>query len=154
MKLVIQRIKEAKVDVDKNTVGSIDKGFLVFLGITHTDTKDIADHLVKKLCNLRIFKDEYGKMNLSLKDVGGKLLIVSQFSLYANCKSGNRPSFTNAANFSAFSKYFSSSVPFPSNFIHFPLPYVSTPSNVIPLSFAIVFLYTSNAAKYKLAKFL
>lgn len=97
MKLVIQRVKEAKVEIDDKVVGSIDKGFLVLLGVTHGDTKEVADYLVKKLCNLRVFEDENGKMNLSLKDVNGKLLIVSQFTLYADCNSGNRPSFTNSA---------------------------------------------------------
>lgn len=97
MKLVIQRVKTARVDVEGKTVGSIEKGFLVLIGVTHTDTKEVADYLVKKLCNLRIFEDENGKMNLSLKDVEGKLLIVSQFTLYADCTGGNRPSFINAA---------------------------------------------------------
>ena len=97
MKLVIQRVKNAKVDVDGKTVGSVEKGFLVLIGVTHTDTKEIADYLVKKLCNLRVFEDENDKMNLSLKDVDGKLLIVSQFTLYADCTGGNRPSFINAA---------------------------------------------------------
>ena len=97
MKLVVQRVKNAKVDVDGKTVGSIEKGFLVLLGVTHTDTKETADYLVKKLCKLRVFEDENGKMNLALKDVAGSLLIVSQFTLYANCLEGNRPSFINAA---------------------------------------------------------
>lgn len=97
MKLVIQRVKNAKVDVDGKTVGKIEKGFLVLLGVTHLDTKEQADYLVKKLCKLRVFKDENDKMNLGLKDVGGKLLIVSQFTLYANCSDGNRPSFIEAA---------------------------------------------------------
>lgn len=97
MKLVVQRVNNAKVDVDSKTVGSIEKGFLVLLGVTHTDTKEIADYLVKKLCNLRVFEDENEKMNLSIKDVNGKLLIVSQFTLYADCTGGNRPSFINAA---------------------------------------------------------
>ena len=97
MKLVIQRVKQASVEVNRSIVGNIDKGFLVFIGITHTDTKETAEYLVKKLCNLRVFKDEQEKMNLSLKDVGGKVLIVSQFTLYANCEGGNRPSFTDAA---------------------------------------------------------
>ena len=97
MKLVVQRVKQASVKVDEDIVGKIDKGYLVLIGITHTDTKEIADYLVKKMCNLRIFEDEQVKMNLSLKDVGGKILIVSQFTLYANCESGNRPSFTDAA---------------------------------------------------------
>lgn len=97
MKLVIQRVKTAKVDVEGKTVGSIEKGFLVLLGVTHEDTKDIADYLVKKLCKLRIFEDENDKMNLSIKDVNGQLLVVSQFTLYADCSGGNRPSFINAA---------------------------------------------------------
>ena len=85
MKLVIQRVKNAKVEVEGNIVGKIGKGFLVLVGITHTDTKKEADYLVKKLCKLRIFEDENGKMNLGLKDVGGELLIISQFTLYADC---------------------------------------------------------------------
>lgn len=97
MKLVIQRVKNADVKVDGNVVGSIEKGFLVLVGITHTDTKETADYLAKKLCNLRVFEDENGKMNLNIKAVGGKLLLVSQFTLYANCADGNRPSFTDAA---------------------------------------------------------
>lgn len=97
MKIVVQRVKEAKVEVDKKEVGNIKKGFLVLLGVTHKDEKEQADYLVKKLCNLRVFEDEKGKMNLSLKDVNGELLIVSQFTLYADCSNGNRPSFINAA---------------------------------------------------------
>ena len=97
MRLVVQRVKNAKVEVEGKTVGSINQGFLVLLGVTHTDTKAEADYLVKKLCNLRVFEDENGKMNLGLKDVGGELLIVSQFTLYADCTQGNRPSFINAA---------------------------------------------------------
>ncbi len=97
MKIVVQRVKNAKVDVEGKTVGKIDKGFLVLLGVTNGDTKEQADYLVKKLCKLRVFTDENDKMNLDIKQVGGKLLIVSQFTLYANCKDGNRPSFTDAA---------------------------------------------------------
>ena len=97
MRLVVQRVKNAEVKVDEKTVGSIDKGFLVLLGVTHTDTKETADYLVKKLCKLRIFEDDNEKMNLGLKDVNGSLLIVSQFTLYADCSEGNRPSFVNAA---------------------------------------------------------
>lgn len=97
MRLVVQRVKKAKVEVEGKTVGSINNGFLVLLGVTHTDTRKEADYLVKKLCNLRVFEDENGKMNLGLKDVGGELLIVSQFTLYADCSQGNRPSFINAA---------------------------------------------------------
>ena len=97
MKIVVQRVKNAQVDVEEKTVGKIDKGFLVLLGVTHNDTEEQADYLAKKLCNLRVFTDENDKMNLSLKDVNGKLLIVSQFTLYADCTGGNRPSFINAA---------------------------------------------------------
>lgn len=97
MKFVIQRVKNAQVDVDNKTTGKIDKGFLVLIGVTHTDTKEIADYLIKKLINLRVFEDENGKMNLSLNDVKGSLLLVSQFTLYADCSHGNRPSFTEAA---------------------------------------------------------
>ena len=97
MKLVIQRVKNAKVEVDKKVVGKIEKGFLVLIGITHDDTEKEADYLARKLCNMRIFEDENEKMNLALKDVDGQLLIISQFTLYANCESGNRPSFTEAA---------------------------------------------------------
>lgn len=97
MKLVIQRVKNASVEVDNKIVGEIEKGFLVLIGIKVGDTKQQADYLVKKVCNLRVFEDENQKMNLSLKDVGGKLLIVSQFTLYGNCNDGNRPSFIEAA---------------------------------------------------------
>ncbi|MBQ9298326.1 MAG: D-tyrosyl-tRNA(Tyr) deacylase [Clostridia bacterium] len=97
MRLVIQRVKNASVKVDNKIVGEIGEGFLVLLGVTHTDTTENADYLVKKLCNLRVFKDENEKMNLSIKDINGKLLIVSQFTLYANCEKGNRPAFVDAA---------------------------------------------------------
>lgn len=97
MKLVVQRVKNAKVEVEGELVGEIGKGFLVLIGITHTDTVEIANYLVKKMCQLRVFEDEDEKMNLSLKDVAGELLLVSQFTLYGDCKSGNRPSFTEAA---------------------------------------------------------
>ena len=98
MRFVIQRVKNASVEVDNNVVGAIDKGFLVLIGITHEDTKETADKLIKKLIGLRIFEDENGKTNLSLENVSGSLLLVSQFTLYADCKKGNRPSFTNAAD--------------------------------------------------------
>ena len=97
MKLVVQRVKKAEVKVDGNIVGKIDKGFLVLIGIKVGDTKEQADYLVKKLCNLRVFSDENDKMNLSIKEIKGKLLIVSQFTLYGDCSQGNRPSFIEAA---------------------------------------------------------
>ena len=97
MRLLIQRVQNAKVVVENETVGEIKKGFLVLCGLTHSDTKAQADYLANKLCNLRVFEDENQKMNLSLKDVSGELLIVSQFTLYGDCTSGNRPSFTEAA---------------------------------------------------------
>ena len=96
MRLVIQRVLHAEVQVDSETVGQIQKGLLVFVGAGQNDTKEIADKYLKKLLGLRIFEDENGKTNLSLKDVSGQLLLVSQFTLYANCKKGNRPSFTEA----------------------------------------------------------
>lgn len=97
MKFVIQRVKNASVTVDNNIIRKIDSGFLVLIGITESDTKEIADFMVKKLINLRVFNDAQNKMNLSIKDVGGNLLLISQFTLYADCSHGNRPSFTNAA---------------------------------------------------------
>lgn len=96
MKLVIQRVNHAEVNVNGEVTGSIKKGFLVLLGVGKEDTKEIADKYLKKLLGLRIFEDEAGKTNLSLADVNGELLIVSQFTLYANCKKGNRPSFIEA----------------------------------------------------------
>ena len=96
MKYVIQVVSKASVEVEGKIVGSIDKGFLVLIGIGHDDTKEIADKMMDKLVKLRIFDDENGKTNLSLADVNGSLLLVSQFTLYANCKKGNRPSFTDA----------------------------------------------------------
>lgn len=96
MKLVIQRVKEASVSVENKVIGKIGNGFMVLLGISNTDTEEIADKMVNKLVNLRIFEDENGKTNLSLKDVNGELLIISQFTLYADCRKGNRPSFINA----------------------------------------------------------
>ena len=97
MKFIVQRVNKSQVEVEEKIVGKIDKGFMVLIGITHNDTKEIADFLVRKLINLRVFEDENGKMNKSLKDVNGSLLLVSQFTLYADCSSGNRPSFTDAA---------------------------------------------------------
>lgn len=98
MRLIIQRVTKAKVTSDGAVTGQINRGFLVLIGIGPNDTKQTADILSKKLCNLRIFEDENEKMNLSIKDINGKLLIVSQFTLYADCKKGNRPSFANAAS--------------------------------------------------------
>lgn len=97
MKIVVQRSKNAKVVVDNNVVGKIDNGFVVLLGVKEGDTEKEADYLVKKLVNLRVFSDADDKMNLSIKDVNGQLLIISQFTLYADCSGGNRPSFFEAA---------------------------------------------------------
>lgn len=98
MKFVIQRVLDANVKVDENIIGQINKGFLVLIGVSNTDTKEIADKMIRKMIGLRIFEDENGKTNLSLSDVQGSLLLVSQFTLYANCKRGNRPSFTDAGS--------------------------------------------------------
>lgn len=98
MRLVIQRVKKADVRVGQETIGKIEKGLLVFVGICDTDTKEIADKMIKKLIGLRIFEDENGKTNLDLKSVNGNLLIISQFTLYADCKKGNRPSFIRAGD--------------------------------------------------------
>ena len=98
MRMLIQRVSCGEVKVDENIIGKIDKGYLVLLGVSESDTEEIADKMIRKMLNLRIFDDENGKTNLSLSDVGGSLLIVSQFTLYANCKKGNRPSFTEAGN--------------------------------------------------------
>lgn len=97
MKFVIQRVSEASVTVEEKIVGAIKKGYLVLIGVGAEDTRERADALIKKLIGLRIFEDENGKTNLSLKDVDGSLLLVSQFTLYADCRKGNRPSFINAA---------------------------------------------------------
>ena len=96
MRFLIQRVTSAKVDVEGKTVGKIDRGFLVFIGVCATDTKEIAVAMVRKLLGLRIFRDENDKTNLSLSDVNGSLLLISQFTLYADCHHGNRPSFINA----------------------------------------------------------
>lgn len=96
MRFVIQRVLKADVKVDGNIIGKIDKGYMVLIGIAGNDTKEIADKLIKKMIGLRIFEDENGKTNLSLEQVNGSLLLVSQFTLYADCKRGNRPSFINA----------------------------------------------------------
>lgn len=97
MKLLIQRVSEASVVINEKCVGNIDKGLLVFVGVASEDTKEITDKYVNKMIKLRVFADEEGKTNLSLKDVNGQLLVISQFTLYANCKKGNRPSFIEAA---------------------------------------------------------
>ena len=96
MRFVIQRVTEASVRVDGNVIGQIEKGFLVLIGVSDSDTEAVADKMIKKMIGLRIFEDADGKTNLSLSDVGGSLLLVSQFTLYANCKKGNRPSFIEA----------------------------------------------------------
>ena len=97
MKLVVQRVKNVNVVIENKTVGEIKQGFMVLLGVAPTDTKEIADFLVQKLIKLRVFEDENQKMNLSIQDIDGELLIVSQFTLYADCNHGNRPSFIGAA---------------------------------------------------------
>ena len=96
MRFVIQRVTEASVTIDGEISGKIGKGYLVLIGVADTDTKEIADKMIRKMIGLRIFEDEQGKTNLSLTDVDGGLLLVSQFTLYANCKRGNRPSFIEA----------------------------------------------------------
>lgn len=98
MRFVIQRVKEASVMVDNKLTGKINHGFLVLVGICQSDTTEIMNKMVKKLIGLRIFEDEYGKTNLDIKTVHGELLIVSQFTLYADCRRGNRPSFINAGS--------------------------------------------------------
>lgn len=97
MKIVVQRVKEASVEVDGDMISHINQGFLVFVGICKDDTRELADRYLKKLIGLRIFEDQDGKTNLSLADVDGQILMISQFTLYANCKKGNRPSFIEAA---------------------------------------------------------
>ena len=97
MIFVIQRVSEARVDIEGECRGKIGKGFMTLIGVADTDTKEIADKMVRKMCNMRIFEDENGKTNLSLADVDGSLLLISQFTLYADCKKGNRPSFIAAA---------------------------------------------------------
>lgn len=96
MKFVIQRVSEASVSIDGSLAGAIGKGLLVLIGVSDEDTREIADKMVKKLISLRIFDDAEGKTNLALKDVDGELLLISQFTLYADCKKGNRPSFIRA----------------------------------------------------------
>ena len=98
MKLVIQKVSSASVEVEEQCVGKIGKGFLVFLGVGQEDTRETADQYIRKMVNLRIFEDSEGKTNLSLADVKGEILLVSQFTLYANCRKGNRPSFVEAGD--------------------------------------------------------
>ncbi|HJA44465.1 D-aminoacyl-tRNA deacylase [Lachnoclostridium sp. An118] len=98
MRFVIQRVTNADVKVEGQTIGEIGKGFMVLIGVSDSDTREIADKMVKKMLGLRIFEDENGKTNLSLDTVGGSLLLISQFTLYANCKKGNRPSFIEAGD--------------------------------------------------------
>ncbi len=96
MRAVVQRVAHASVAVDGTVLGKIGNGFMILLGVSDEDTEQIADRMADKICKLRIFVDENGKTNLSLADVGGELLVISQFTLYADCKKGNRPSFTKA----------------------------------------------------------
>lgn len=96
MRFVIQRVTGADVKVDGQTIGQIGRGFMVLIGVADSDTKETADKMIRKMLGLRIFEDENGKTNLSLATVGGSLLLISQFTLYANCKKGNRPSFIEA----------------------------------------------------------
>ena len=98
MRIVLQRVKHASVTVEEKVIGSIGEGFLILLGVCNTDTEEITDKMIDKVCKLRIFQDENGKTNRSLADVGGSLLVVSQFTLYADCSQGNRPGFTQAGD--------------------------------------------------------
>lgn len=97
MRIVVQRCKQAKVSVEGNVVGSVEKGLMLLVGITHEDTEKEAEYLAEKIAGLRIFEDDEGKMNLSIKDIGGDILSVSQFTLYGDCSKGKRPSFITAA---------------------------------------------------------
>ena len=98
MKFLIQVVKKASVDVDNKTIGKIDRGFLIFVGVCDSDTKETADKMIRKTVNLRIFEDENGKTNLSIGDINGSMLVISQFTLYVDCRKGNRPSFINAGS--------------------------------------------------------
>lgn len=98
MRFVIQRVKEADVKVDGKVIGKIGKGFMVLIGVCNEDTREIADKMIRKMINMRIFQDENDKTNLALADVDGELLLVSQFTLYADCRKGNRPSFIKAGS--------------------------------------------------------
>ncbi|MDE7321012.1 MAG: D-tyrosyl-tRNA(Tyr) deacylase [Lachnospiraceae bacterium] len=96
MRFVIQRVTHASVTVDGNVLGRIGKGFMVLIGVSDEDTEETADKMIKKMLGLRIFEDENGKTNLDLRTVNGELLLISQFTLYADCRRGNRPGFTRA----------------------------------------------------------
>lgn len=98
MRFIVQRVKQANVQVDGHTIGEIKQGLLVFAGICDSDNQEIADKMIKKLVGLRIFEDENGKTNLDLESVNGNMLIISQFTLYADCRKGNRPSFIKAGS--------------------------------------------------------
>jgi len=98
MKVLLQRVQSAKVTVNSQVYGSIDRGLLMFVGITHKDDESIVNKVANKICGLRVFEDEFGKTNLCLDEVRGKVLSISQFTLYADCSKGKRPSFTDAAN--------------------------------------------------------
>lgn len=98
MRFVIQRVKEASVTVDGNVIGAIGRGFMVLIGVCQEDTRETADKMIRKMINMRIFQDENDKTNLALSDVDGELLLVSQFTLYADCRKGNRPSFIKAGS--------------------------------------------------------
>ena len=98
MKIVLQRVKEASVTIDGNKVGEIGKGFLLLLGVANDDTTEVADKLIEKISRLRIFEDSEGKTNLNIDAVSGEVMVVSQFTLYADCRKGNRPSFINAGS--------------------------------------------------------
>lgn len=98
MRVVLQRVSEAEVSVEGKVIGQIGQGYLILLGVSNDDTREIADKMLEKIRKLRIFEDENGKVNLSIEQVEGRVLVVSQFTLYADCKKGNRPSFTNAGN--------------------------------------------------------
>ena len=98
MRFVIQRVTKADVVIEGEVAGAIDKGFMVLIGVCQSDTREIADKMIKKLLGMRIFADEQGKTNLSLESVGGSLLLISQFTLYADCRHGNRPGFTDAGS--------------------------------------------------------
>lgn len=99
MRVIVQRVKQASVSIDETVIGEIKQGFLLLVGFTTTDQFETVEKMVQKIINLRIFDDENGKMNLALADVGGAILSISQFTLYADYKKGNRPSFTNAAEY-------------------------------------------------------